>query len=45
MLNQSEVDALVELYPVLSLLTSAEQDALRRDLQPARIPAGTVLLC
>ena len=43
MLNQSEIDALVELYPVLSQLTGAERDALRRELQPARIPAGTVL--
>ena len=43
MLNQSEIDTLVELYPVLSQLTGAERDALRRELQPARIPAGTVL--
>ena len=42
-MNQSEIDALVELYPVLSQLTGAERDALRRELQPARIPAGTVL--
>ena len=45
MLNQLEIDALVELYPVLSQLTGAERDALRRELQPAHIPAGTVLLC
>jgi CRP/FNR family transcriptional regulator len=43
MLRQSEVEALVALYPVLSRLTAAEQDALRRDVQSAHIPAGTVL--
>jgi CRP/FNR family transcriptional regulator len=43
MLSQSEVDGLVELYPVLSRLTAAEQDALRREMQPAHIRAGTVL--
>lgn len=43
MLRQSEVEALVALYPVLSRLTAAEQDALRREVQSAHIPAGTVL--
>jgi CRP/FNR family transcriptional regulator len=43
MLRQSEVEALVALYPVLSRLTAAEQDALRREAQSAHIPAGTVL--
>ncbi len=43
MLSQPDLDALVELYPVLCQLTGAERDALRRELQPARIPAGTVL--
>ena len=43
MLSQAELGVLLDLYPVLRQLTAAEQDALRQELQPARIPAGTVL--
>lgn len=43
MLSQAELGVLLDLYPVLRQLTAAEQDALRQELQPARILAGTVL--
>ena len=43
MLSQVELENLVELYPVLGQLSAADRTALRSELQPVRISAGTVL--
>ena len=43
MLSQVELDNLVGLYPVLGQLSPMDRTALRSELQPVRIAAGTVL--
>ena len=42
-MEPDELEHLLDLYPVLGQLTPAEQTALRRELQPVRIPAGAFL--